>query len=212
MESNAAFELRQKVAVYIDGFNLYYGIKSLNKARLKWLDVYLLAQNFMKPNMHLTSVNYFTSRIKGTKKEAILRQQVYLAALKVHSPELFIEYGKFLSKDIKCPHCDCYSERFEEKRTDVNIACRMLSDIYKNKMDTIILVSGDSDFYMPVKIARELNKHVIVAMPPKRKSKDLENTANNCFSINETMLRKALLPQTIQDSKGHKITQPVHWT
>ena len=51
-----------RVAVYIDGFNLFYGLRSKGWRRYYWLDIYRLAQNLLLPGQSLAAVKYFTAR------------------------------------------------------------------------------------------------------------------------------------------------------
>ena len=53
----------ERVIAYIDGFNLYYGLKSSGWRRYYWLNIQRLVQNLLKPNQRLILTKYFTSRI-----------------------------------------------------------------------------------------------------------------------------------------------------
>lgn len=54
---------KQKVIVYVDGFNFYYGLKqSLKWKKYYWLDVVKLFETFMRPNQELIAVKYFSAR------------------------------------------------------------------------------------------------------------------------------------------------------
>jgi hypothetical protein len=48
---------KKKIAVYVDGFNLYHGIKNLNKPYLKWLNLRSLAEKFIDPKMVISFVH-----------------------------------------------------------------------------------------------------------------------------------------------------------
>ncbi|WP_424946518.1 NYN domain-containing protein [Candidatus Spongiihabitans sp.] len=196
----------KKVMVYIDGFNLYYGIRSIGKASLKWLDVEKLAQSFLRHNSHLEQVKYFTAMIKGIGDE-IPRQKLYLQALEHHCNNLIIIKGHFLSKGEICRKCNHYNSTFEEKKTDVNIACEMLSDAYENRFDVAFLVSGDSDLVPAVEKVIAIGKIVIVASPPQRRNSKLNQVATNSFDIDPNRLKKCLLPAEIPVKKG-KIVMP----
>ena len=52
-----------KVNLYIDGFNLYYGL--LRFSQNKWLDVVAFAKSLLpRPNEHeIMAVKYFTARV-----------------------------------------------------------------------------------------------------------------------------------------------------
>ena len=201
--------MNQRAIVYIDGFNLYYGIRSLKKAPLKWLDVQALAESFLRGSMQLLAVKYCTAEIKGKQSDRI-RQQVYLNALATRD-KIKIIRGHFLVKGHNCNKCNHYNQSFEEKKTDVNIACEMLADAYEDRCDVAFLVSGDSDLVPAVEKVIEKKKVVIVAIPPNRKSEELNEMATNCFSINYKRIQQCLLPQNITTRKGKTLYMPEEW-
>ncbi len=49
----------QRVFVYIDGFNLYFGLKSKGWKRYYWLNLARLAENLLKPSQNLAMIRYF---------------------------------------------------------------------------------------------------------------------------------------------------------
>jgi hypothetical protein len=44
---------------YVDGLNLYHSIRALQKPQLKWLDLWALAQSFLKADEELRAVVYW---------------------------------------------------------------------------------------------------------------------------------------------------------
>ena len=199
----------RRAIVYIDGFNLYYGIRSLNNPALKWLDVERMAENFLKPPTQLEAVKYFTAMTTGDIGKGN-RQKIYLEALKHHCSKLTIIEGHFLEKGTNCYKCGYYNRTYEEKKTDVNIACEMLADAYEDRLDIAFLVSGDSDLAPPVEKVMSRGKAVIVASPPKRKSQELNQIATGTFNINARRLKMCLLPAEIS-TKNRKLTVPKVW-
>ncbi len=55
----------ERVISYIDGFNLYFGLKSARLNRYLWLDLHNLSINLLKKPQQLVKVKYFTARITG---------------------------------------------------------------------------------------------------------------------------------------------------
>jgi hypothetical protein len=53
----------ERVIAYIDGFNLYFGLKSKGWRRYYWLDPRALVLNLLKPTQQLVFTKYFTARI-----------------------------------------------------------------------------------------------------------------------------------------------------
>jgi hypothetical protein len=54
-----------RVVAYVDGFNLYYGLKSGYGRRYHWLDLQRLASSLLRPGQELRAVHYFTARAYG---------------------------------------------------------------------------------------------------------------------------------------------------
>ena len=53
----------QRVTFYIDGFNLYYGLREDNLQRFFWLDLHRLSMNLLLSHQRLVTVHYFTARV-----------------------------------------------------------------------------------------------------------------------------------------------------
>ena len=201
----------ERVIAYVDGFNLYFGLRSKGWNRYYWLDIRLLAQNLMKPNQRLLLTKYFTARIAGPPDKE-KRQSTYIEALETLS-EFQIFYGKYQLNPRQCSHCGFQDEVPNEKMTDVNIAVEILKDAYQDEFDVALLISADSDLVPPVKIVRELfpNKRVVVASPPGRYSIDLAKSASKSFVISRRNIAKSLLPEEIEKADGYILRCPPLW-
>lgn len=84
--------------VYIDRYNLYYGLRSAYQGKYKWLDLQALSESFLQDNVELIGIKYFTA-ITGSLSESKNRQKIYLKALTAHCCKLEIIYGRFLEKN-----------------------------------------------------------------------------------------------------------------
>jgi uncharacterized LabA/DUF88 family protein len=201
----------ERVIAYVDGFNLYFGLKSKGWRRYYWLNIQMLAQNLLKPNQRLLLTKYFTARITGPPDKE-KRQSTYIEALETLS-EFQIFYGKYQLNPRQCSHCGVQDEVPNEKMTDVNIAVEILKDAYQDEFDVALLISADSDLVPPVKTVRELfsNKRVVVASPPGRYSIDLAESANKSFVISRRNIAKSLLPEEIEKAGGYILRCPSLW-
>lgn len=81
-EANFSQE-KERVIVYVDGFNLYFGIKEAGFENCKWLDIHKLVNSLMKPSQQLISIKYFTSRVSNNPD----KQKDNLYLLKPLKPE-----------------------------------------------------------------------------------------------------------------------------
>ena len=210
MSSQAPSEVR--VIGYIDGFNLYFGLRERGWRKFMWLNLRALMEHLLKANQRLVCTKYFTSRIKGSKgKEQ--RQSTYIEALETLD-NFQIFYGHYQLNARDCRKCNFRDYVPFEKKTDVNIAVEMLSDAFENKFDTALLVSADSDLVPAVRAIKSLfpKKRVVVAFPPKRFSAEMAAAAHAYFTILPAVLKKSLFPKQVTSRSGFLLTSPLKWT
>lgn len=198
----------ERVIAYIDGFNLYFGMKESNLRHCYWLDVHKMVQSLLKDHQTLVRIRYFTARISAPEAKR-QRQVRYLEALGTLESVDIIE-GKYMDEDRNCPHCNKVFIHPNEKMTDVNIAVHLLTDAYQDKFDTALLISGDSDLVPPVKMVRSLfpTKRIIAALPPNRVSAEQRMTATAHFTIWHGLLEKSCFPNAVQRADGHILQNP----
>ena len=205
--------MKQRVSVYVDGFNLYYGLRSKGWQRYYWLDIYRLAEKLLHSHQCLMGVRYFTARLhKAANPKKQERQKIYLDALTTLS-DLHIHYGYYLQKDRTCSQCGVTWKTYEEKMTDVNIAVELLGDAHDDVFDTAIIISGDSDLAGPISSVcqRYSKKRIIVAFPPERSSFRLQQIATAYFTIGRKKLRDSQLPDQITKIDGYILNKPSKW-
>lgn len=192
-----------RVAVYVDGFNLFYGLRTRGWKRYYWLDLRRLAERLLRPGQTLVAVRYFTARVVPDPGDPGKpdRQNTYLDALAT-LPEVSIHYGYFAPRP---------SGGYEEKMTDVNIAVELLHDAHTDLFDTAILVSGDSDLTSAVTALREqYGKRVVVAFPPGRRSRVLRRAGEGAVDIGRDKVRDSQFPDQIETAKA-VLTRPAEW-
>ncbi|WGG49631.1 NYN domain-containing protein [Rugamonas sp. DEMB1] len=152
-----------KTAVYIDGYNLYYG--RLRGTEFKWLDLVQLFQSLLAQrdqSESLEKVIFFTAPALATfathGESSVNAQAAYHRALEaVYGEQVEIVRGKH-AYDRNGALLPAYIEgqpydrnnrirvwKLEEKKTDVNLAIRMYRDACKERYDRVVLVSNDSD-------------------------------------------------------------------
>lgn len=203
-----------RVAVYVDGLNLYYGLKSRGWRRYYWLDLRRLAENLLRNGQSLEIVRYFTARVEpqADDPQRYVRQDTYLKALET-LPRLTIQYGHHLPKNVTCQRCGATWTTFEEKMTDVNIAVALLRDAQADVFDTAIIISADSDLTGPLETVLQSNlaKRVIVAFPPNRASKRLRSVATAAFTLGRKLISDSQFPAQVIDANGYGLRKPARW-
>lgn len=205
----------QRVTAYIDGFNLYFGLRQSSWRKYYWLDLPALVTSLLKPDQQLVATHYFTARIRsnGHNTDDARRQNNYIDALATRS-NLTTHFGHYLEKQRRCKSCGATWPDYEEKMTDVNIAVQLLSDAFEDRFDTAIIVSGDSDLTTPIQRVRERfpGKRLIVAFPPNRHSAQLKQVAHGHLTVGEDKLKRSQLPDPVTSGSGYPLHRPAHWT
>lgn len=212
-----------RVIAYVDGFNLYYGLKDSLYKRFYWLNIQDMVIKLLREYQKLISVKYFTARISGPEKgdnskpaqnlEAKrLRQVAFLEALNTLD-NFAIFYGHYLRRKVKCFDCGRIWNDHEEKMTDVNIATEMLADAFEDKFDTAMLISADSDLVPTIKAIKRLfpDKQIVVFFPPGRFSAQLKKVADYQFTIGRRTLAKSQFPDQVIKTDGYVLGRPKEW-
>jgi uncharacterized LabA/DUF88 family protein len=200
-----------RVAAYVDGFNLYNGLKEKYGRKYLWLDLQALTAALLLPGQELVAVRYFSARVRGEPGGA--RQSTYLDALKACCPLLTVEEGRFQQKSVECRECGSVRVSYEEKETDVSIAVALVEDAVLDRYDTAMILSADSDLCPAVRSVRRVTpaKRMIAAFPPRRVSGELRRTAHGSFTIPDSKIRRSLLPEMIEGDDGVVLKRPGHW-
>ena len=203
----------QRVIVYVDGFNFYYGIQAAYPwKRYYWIDMVKLFEQFLLPHQELVAVKYFSARpLDNPDKEK--RQNAFFQA-NLENPKFKLILGKYLKKSIQCFNCNNLIRTYEEKQSDVNLATQIVADAYKNNCDIAILVSADSDMIPAVQLAKEAGKTVLIYFPPHHNSISLKNMAGGkptYMDRYESRFKKALLPDQIKLKSDFILHIPESW-
>lgn len=207
-----------KTNIYVDGFNLYYGIRETAR-HCKWLDIEKLCTTIL-PHSTVNRVRYFTANVKprADDPDCHLRQAVYLRALGTIS-NISIHKGEFLSKPVRMRlespppvgPATISVIKTEEKGSDVNLASFLLCDAFDNEFETAVVVSNDSDLVTPISIVRErFKRDVIVLNPHKKPSVELAKVATFIRPIRAGALEASQFLPRLTTKRGI-ITKPALW-
>lgn len=221
MSSSPVTPLR-KTIVYVDGFNLYFGLVAQGWRKYLWLNLNDFGTALLLPGQRLVCVKYFTARVTAPADKAS-RQGSYLAAIRT-LPNVTTITGRYEAVAVNCHECQlqiacpkCQKKWFDhnEKMTDVNIATHLIVDAYQGRFDDAILISGDADqrpaLEAVIKLFKPRGTRVFVCFPPSRKSYDLESAASGIINATEEQFRKSQFPIVVDTAKGRTVTKPTSW-
>lgn len=203
---------KQRVIVYVDGFNFYYGLRSEPRwKRYYWLDVVSFFDKFMKDNQELIAVKYFSARPYDNDKKR--NQNAFFQANK-ENPRFRLILGKYLRKTFVCHNCHRQIHTYEEKESDVRIATQIVADAYQDNCDVAIVVSADSDMIPAMELAIEAGKKVYAYFPPNQHSNNIRVLCGNVIDLAryESRFRQSLLPDVVHlRASDYDLNIPEKW-
>jgi uncharacterized LabA/DUF88 family protein len=189
--------MHNKVACYIDGFNLYHAIDDLGQPHLKWVDLRALAQSICRPGEQLVKVAYFSAYATWLPNE-YARHRVYVAALESVGVECHM--ARFNVRTMRCNACGATWPSREEKETDVHFALTFLEDAIDDVFNRAIIISVDSDYIPAVRKVRTRlpGKQVFLATPPGRfkNGRGLISVCTSAIQITPGRIAKSLFGPT----------------
>jgi len=203
--------MQHRVIAYVDGYNLYYGLRSRGWKRYYWLNIQSMVAGLLKPGQVLQKTKYFTTIVKQPDDKR-RRQTIFLEALQ-SLRDFDIFYGHFLSGTVQCRHCGHAYRTHHEKMTDVNISVELMTDAFQDRFDTALVVSADSDLVGVVRAVTQLfpRKRLVAVFPPGRSSKALGQATGRATYIGRDLLAKSVFPETVAKPDGFLLRRPTEW-
>lgn len=214
-----------RVALYIDGFNLYHSIDELGQDRLKWLSLWDLGLRIIRTHSErLVSCEYFSAfanHLQARRPDVVQRHQDYVSALQATGVKVTL--GNFKRKQARCLQCKAAWYRHEEKETDVNIAVAIVGDAYENVFDVAYVLSADTDLAPAMRRVRSITslvggppKQIVAVFPPIaagrfRHVSALQQNSDRNISLNVTHLQACRLPNEITSANGQLIVCPTKY-
>jgi uncharacterized LabA/DUF88 family protein len=187
-----------RAALYVDGFNFYYGVTNhyrplreelgYSLSGLCWCNFRaLIERNFAGSD--LLFVKYFTAPVtgqvaRGERPGEQDRYALWRAALAT-VPGLRAVEGRYQPRGEERPTPGAPAPFREEKQTDVQIGIEMVLDASDPalRLDTLFLLSSDQDLW-PAVWACALRvpepKEVRILLPPQARKADVEHQLQDC--------------------------------
>jgi len=198
--------------------------------KYKWLDLMLLAENLIATNESLEGVLYFTAYCTWDRGKK-MRHKQYVEALTARGVHTVM--GKFspVTKRFKksvmqiidmAPIITEYSiipdeieyKTNEEKRTDVNMAAKIIDYAYQNKYDHAYIVTADGDIAPAIEIAKNRfpDKKFTAVLPIGLSGQYICKICDfNVIKIEEDHLKNSQLPDTVTIGSDRQFSKPPSW-
>jgi len=212
-----------RVCFIVDGFNLYHSVRNAEddlSRSLRWLDISGLCASLLSavrphtgPNV-LGGIHYFSAyadHMESRRPGTVRRHKVYVSALT--ETGVLPEMAQFKRKDMRCPRCNRSFTRYEEKETDVAIACKLLEITAQSTCDAAVLMTGDTDLVPALKTSRRLAPGTLlgIASPYKRGNNALVHSADFSIKMSSRHYVKHQLPDPLVTAGGVALAKPSNW-
>jgi hypothetical protein len=217
MESVKGVRVPERVAFYVDGFNLYHAVNDLGINYLKWNNLRALAQGLIQSrSQELVRVVFCTAFYPGdTGKRA--RHERYIKAQKHFGVDVVL--GHYVREDMECRDCGHAWKKPTEKETDINVALAVIDDAHMGIFDHALLVTNDSDQAATAKLfaQRFPTKKLTTVCPPGRShSKHLLDLTSGSVTLTRDHLEKSVMDHMIHATGGlivrpHEYAPPTDW-
>ena len=162
--------MSDRVAIFIDGSNLYHSLK--NNFKRYDLNFAEFARKLCGQRRLIRTYYYNVLQDPSQKIEGHREQSDFLDTLR-KTPYLELRLGTTkMSQGVQV-----------EKGIDVMIATDLLYFAANNMYDIAVLVSGDSDFSYTLQVVKNMGKHIEVAYFENAVSKDLLSVADHLHSL-----------------------------
>lgn len=207
-------------AVYIDGFNFYYG--AARPHGIRWVDLRRMAQRILGPRHAVEQVYLYTAPLHdrgGSDGRIAERHELFLRAQRV-AGRVEVILGRHVTSSRRLPRLRPDGTTGElvsvlqtvEKGTDVNLAVDLVHHALAARFQVAVVVSNDSDLCRAVRIARhEGGIPVGVINPhPRRQSHHLATEASFLKTVRKADLAMSQLPDLLHDTLG-TIVRPIEW-
>lgn len=214
-----------RTIVYVDGYNLYYGL--LRRSACKWLDLFSLFQDHaLDKNTEVIEIRYYTAPVLGKlcdDPESVHRQRAYLQALRKMPPQkTAVIEGRlelsmpFLRLVNPLPGGSQKTQvyKLSEKKTDVSLAADMIAGAFIGAYEQAVLCTNDTDLTPALKCIREncpgvrLGLVAPVLGDARRMAGELVQHVHWAKQLSSVHIANAQLPEKIPHTSIH---QPEKW-
>ena len=172
-----------KVSVFIDGSNLYFGLKRNN--RTTRVDYYEFSKTIVGPDRHLVKTFYYNSAYDPSlSPEQFKSQQPFLDSLSM-TPCLDMRLGRIVPTK---------EGGFKEVGADIKFASEIVYYSAKAIFDTSIVITENTDFISALSQVKELGIHLELGLFRDGQHRELVNVADRIVYLDDVFERLSVKP------------------
>jgi len=180
----------ERIAIFIDGGNMFHATNAL-KIKINYKKLI----EILRKDRWLLRAYFYTGVPSGDLPKDVREQ--------LRKQMGFLKELQNLGIKVKTMPLKRTPEGYIEKGIDILIATDMISLAFKNAYDTVILVSGDSDFVPVVEKIQDLGKRVENASFKKTSSYELRRVCDE-FILLDNIKHKFTTPLVSEKTETEK--------
>lgn len=218
--------IMKRAGFFVDGFNLYHAIdNTFGDSRYKWLNLRKLADNLVSNDEVVKNVFYFSAYCTWNEGKRTRHKQ-YVKALSSKGVQLIKgnfqrSTARFFRDKMEVVESDLDKadlpeklifKTFEEKKTDVNIAVKLIEEATNADYDVFYIISADSDFSPALKYLKKYHRKIklINVLPINSKGITLGQVCDYQIVIDEDILKSSLLEDSVKIGT-EIVAMPTEW-
>lgn len=217
----------KRAGFFVDGFNLYHAIdKTFGDSKYKWLNLRKLADNLVSGDEVVKNVFYFSAYCTWNEGKRTRHKQ-YVKALSANGVQLVKgnfqrSTSRFFRDKMKVVESSLEEKdlpeklvftTFEEKKTDVNIAVKLIEEATISDYDVFYIISADSDFTAALKYLKKYHRKIklVNVLPINSNGITLGQICDDQVMIDEPLLKASVLENSFRIG-GEVVTMPKEWS
>lgn len=183
---------KRRVAVFIDGSNLYFKLRSLIPEKMDFIHYRYqgLVRQLLGPNELLSYIGYYVGVVRDTKRspdhdktrELIQNQQKLFEQLR--HQQIDVVKGYLLERDGK----------FFEKGVDVRLAVDIVSQAFAKRYDVGVVISSDTDLIPAMQQAQAYGREIVYVGFEHQPSQALIRCADRSQLISRSLAERMAKP------------------
>ena len=170
----------ERVAIFIDGSNLYHSTKVLKIADK--MNFQKLVNELVKDRMLINVFYYNASLDLSANPKIYWKQQKFFDMLRK-----IPKFKVILCKLRKIKRKGNFE--YQMKGDDTHLVSDFVGEAYENLYDTAIILSGDEDFISPIKRVKKLGKRIENAYFSSSSSYNLRKACDCSIHINKIITK-----------------------
>ena len=185
----------ERVCVFIDGNNFYFGLKRNN--RVTRVDYYQLSLALAGPDRQLVKTYYYNVAYdKELVPDKAKTQMSFLDSLD-KTPHLELRLGRLYSTS---------DGRVHEKGMDVLFASDLVYHAAKKTFDTAIVVTEDGMYSSALENVKDFGRHVEIATFRDNQNRELVKAADLRIPLDSVLDKYSskIFPPEVDDNPGNK--------